>query len=172
MTTDSTRIQPRRSSVETGVLSMLLLASVAAFMFGIPRVETLEAGVSQTWVTIVFVALWVALLLAAIRAARGSRRSANAPVWSEIEPRGWIPIALTLAYVLLIPIVGFNVGTLLGTGALFLALGVKPVVAIAQAVGLTMLLTVVFTALLYMPLPRGVGPFEQLSITVFSLLSF
>jgi putative tricarboxylic transport membrane protein len=95
---------------------------------------------------------------------------------ADIPPAGSrstlvVAIALILLYVALTPIVGFAVATTLFIAAFMYVCGMRSMVALGlnALLGTTALLYL-FIRLVYLPLPKGEGPFEAVSLTLYRAL--
>ena len=80
-------------------------------------------------------------------------------------------IALIMLYVLLAPYVGFPLVTALFIGMFMVLCGTRSVRAIAANVVVgTLGLLYLFVKLVYLPLPKGDGPFETLTLALYRAL--
>ena len=119
---------------------------------------------------VVFMALLCLYEIVKRLARRGEARAA-----AEEIPRAhrmlWWGIGLIVAYVLLVPWVGFFAGTLLFLWSFQVAGGFRRH-ALAGFIALigTMFLVLVFMRIAYISLPLGEGPFKVLSIGVMKLI--
>lgn len=98
----------------------------------------------------------------------------SAPADAPPSPRPGLlaaGVALTIAYVALLPSLGFFTGTLLYTAA-FIALGGyrRPVVIATVSVIGTLFTLFFFMRVVYISLPLGTGPFKQLTLWLMTLL--
>ncbi|MET3504140.1 tripartite tricarboxylate transporter TctB family protein [Halalkalibacter oceani] len=82
--------------------------------------------------------------------------------------RLWLMIAISFAYVILLPLVGFILSSLVILVAITLLMGVKKwsSLVLTSVLG-TAFLTFLFINLLRVPLPRGVGIFRDLSLLIY-----
>lgn len=96
------------------------------------------------------------------------RRKALAAAVEEKKPyplRFWYTLALAVAYTLVMPFLGFTVGTLLFCLAIMAVLGVRSVRnLLLTATGATVLFVVLFPKIMAVPMPRGVGVFRMISL--------
>ena len=82
-----------------------------------------------------------------------------------------IGIGLIVAYVLLAPLLGFALVTALFIVAFMVLCGMRsPAAVMANAVLGTVGLLYVFVKLVYLPLPKGDGPFEPITLALYRLL--
>jgi hypothetical protein len=80
-------------------------------------------------------------------------------------------VALIVAYVVLTPLVGFALTTALFIVAFLWLCGMRSPAAIGLNVVVgTLGLLYVFIKLVYLPLPKGGGPFEELTIALYRVL--
>ncbi|MFA5520892.1 MAG: tripartite tricarboxylate transporter TctB family protein [Castellaniella sp.] len=87
------------------------------------------------------------------------------------EPLIWSGVALTLAYGFLIPVVGFALATMAYLLFWLLLGGIrKPVLITGITVLGTVLLLYVFVKLALMPLDRGQGMFDGITVSLYRLL--
>lgn len=123
------------------------------------------------WPRLVLAGLIVACLAKAVEEAR-----APAQPRAEVGPplsRGRLAaaVALIVLYVLLAPMLGFPLTTTAFIVA-FMALGGtrSPLALGLNAAGGTLALLYVFVKLVYLPLPKGDGPFEALTLALYRAL--
>jgi hypothetical protein len=111
----------------------------------------------------------VAKLVEEWRRPAASRARHDAPDVSVA--RLVVAIALLFAYVIAIPALGFMLATGLFTGAFMWHAGARSWPALAgTSVGLTVALLYVFVRVVYLPLPKGRGVFETLTIGAYRAL--
>jgi hypothetical protein len=109
------------------------------------------------------------------RKARNRAASSGANLAGVMTPRVWwlmaLGLAVTLAYVNLATVLGFALANFLFMLAFMLLGGFhRPIAALAiSAVG-TLTLMMVFVRIVYVSLPLGMPPFENLTILLYSLL--
>jgi hypothetical protein len=115
-------------------------------------------------------------LSSAIKAVQRWRETGQAAVEREVAPDVDLvtlagATALLFAYVASVPYVGFAFGTVLFL-ALFMAVGGlrRPIPLLATAVGASLVLLVVFVKVVYLPLPRGTGPFADATLALYRVL--
>jgi putative tricarboxylic transport membrane protein len=95
-------------------------------------------------------------------------RAAPAPISRGKLATG---IALIVGYVLLTPSLGFPLVTALFIAAFMALCGARSVATIAASVVLgTVGLLLLFVRLVYLPLPKGNGPFEALTLALYRTL--
>jgi putative tricarboxylic transport membrane protein len=123
------------------------------------------------WPRLVLVGLIVACLAKVVQEAR-----APAPSQAEVGPplaRGRLAaaVALIVLYVLLAPALGFPLTTTAFIAAFMTLSGTRsPLVLGLCAVGGTAALLYLFVKLVYLPLPKGDGPFEALTVALYRAL--
>jgi len=82
-----------------------------------------------------------------------------------------VGIALIVLYVLATPVVGFPLATVAFIVAFMGLCGTRSVAALgANALIGTVLLLYLFIKLVYLPLPKGEGPFEAVSLALYRAL--
>jgi len=80
-------------------------------------------------------------------------------------------VALIGAYVLAVPLIGFPLATAAFVAAFMGLAGVRTVRGLAaSAAGGTIALLYVFVKLVYLPLPKGAGPFEDVTLALYRVL--
>jgi predicted Abi (CAAX) family protease len=96
------------------------------------------------------------------------RRAATAAVTGEKIPyprRFWYTLALAIVYTVIMPYLGFTVGTLLFCLAIMRVLGVSSLKTLLfTATGATLIFIVLFPKIMAVPMPRGVGVFRLISL--------
>jgi hypothetical protein len=109
-------------------------------------------------------------LLQVWRAHPASARS-DAPAAVVAPATLALAIAAVLGYVAVLPLVGFPLATA-GFVVAFMALGGarSPAGIAASALAGTVALLYVFVKLVYLPLPKGDGPFEELTVALYRAL--
>lgn len=171
----------------------LLILAVGAFLFrAADRIEFdhVDGRIGpDAWPKLIISLMMVASVLGGIKAARSQDTRSSEPVSSgprdeggqgamapddaEIYPlRVWGTLAGTVAYLLLMPAVGFFLSS-----ALFIAfivyLGgyrkVGPVLAIALVGSLFFM--VIFVRVIYVSLPIGIEPFAAVSLTLLKIIN-
>jgi putative tricarboxylic transport membrane protein len=126
---------------------------------------------------------WPRLVLICLGAACAVRLAGalgRAPASTEHEGDRGAPIArgrmasaigLILLYVLAAPLVGFPVATLAFFAAFMWTCGARSIAGIgAGAIAATIGLLYLFVKAVYLPLPKGDGPFETVTLTLYRLL--
>lgn len=124
------------------------------------------------WPRLVLAGLVIACLAKAVEAARrASDRDGENAAPPAARARLAVAIALVVLYVALAPWLGFPLTTALFIAA-FLVLGGagRPLMLAANALAGTVLLLYLFVKLVYLPLPKGGGPFEALTLAVYRTL--
>ena len=126
------------------------------------------------WPRVALVGLIVACAAKAVEEWRrgphaGDREGAERP---EISMATLIVgIGLIVAYVLLAPLLGFALVTALFIAAFMVLCGARsPAALAANAVLGTVGLLYLFVKLVYLPLPKGDGPFEPITLALYRLL--
>jgi putative tricarboxylic transport membrane protein len=125
------------------------------------------------WPRITLVGLALACLAKLVQEWR--RSAVPAPGRSERPPifRGKLvlAIALIVLYVLLTPLLGFALITALFIAAFMALSGTRSIAAIAASMVIgTAALLYLFVKLVYLPLPKGDGPFEGLTLALYRAL--
>jgi len=118
------------------------------------------------------------ILVCAVRALSTWRRQA-APVGRGAEPSAGplapgqlgVAIGLILLYVVGAPLVGFALATAGFIAAFMVVAGARSAagIALAAVVG-TVALLYLFIKLVYLPLPKGAGPFEVVTLALYHAL--
>jgi putative tricarboxylic transport membrane protein len=135
------------------------------------------------WPRLVLLGLGLACLAQCAAVWRRHRAGAAAParvdtraLEAEILPitsRGTLAVAIALIvlYVMATPIVGFALATTLFIAAFMYVCGMRSLVALGlnALLGTTALLYL-FIRLVYLPLPKGEGPFEAVSLGLYRAL--
>ena len=116
-------------------------------------------------------------LACAAKAIAEWRRPDDGPTLDAAPPadvsRGRLLVAVILLflYVVAMPLVGFMLATAVFAVAFMWHAGARSIVGVVTA---TVLVTVgllyVFVRVVYLPLPKGLGPFEGITIAVYRLL--
>ncbi len=123
------------------------------------------------WPRLALIGLIVACLAKAVQETR-----APSPSPAEVGPplaRGRLAaaVALIVLYVLLAPALGFPLTTAAFIVAFMALSGMRsPIMLGLNAVGGTVALLYLFVKLVYLPLPKGDGPFEALTLTLYRTL--
>lgn len=153
------------------LLGVILAAVLLAVSRGLDPVAAPGQLGPAFWPRLALVGLIVACLAKAVEEAR-------APTGLEAQggpplARGRLAasVALIVLYVLLAPALGFPLTTAAFIAA-FMALGGmrSPLALGLNAVGGTVALLYLFVKLVYLPLPKGDGPFEALTLALYGAL--
>jgi hypothetical protein len=125
------------------------------------------------WPRLTLAGLGLACLVQLVQAWRAdpARAGSDAPA-PVVAPRMLaLAIAAVLGYVAVLPLAGFPLATA-GFVVAFMALGGarSPTGVAASAVAGTVLLLYVFVKLVYLPLPKGDGLFETLTVALYRAL--
>jgi putative tricarboxylic transport membrane protein len=160
----------RVAALLAGVLgSGLLFASTWSLDAMVPRGQ-LGPGF---WPRLALIGLAVACLLK-LREERRAR--AGGPESSEVLPRVSasrlaLGMACILAYVIAAPLLGFPLATAAFIVAFMVVAGGRGVPGIvATAVLGTVILLYTFIKLVYLPFPKGAGPFEYITLALYRAL--
>jgi hypothetical protein len=123
------------------------------------------------WPRLVLVGLIAACVAKAVTGRRSVRSSLAAPAPALARGRLAAAIALVVLYVLLTPVLGFAFATAAFI-AIFQALcGTRaPLVLAVSAVVGTIALLYLFVKLVYLPLPKGAGPVESVTLALYRAL--
>lgn len=123
------------------------------------------------WPRLALLGLGLACLAKAWEELRGGRAAPGEGPDAISTPKLLAGIALLLLYAALAPVLGFPLTTVAFVVA-FMALGGARSAAglAASAVIGTVLLVYVFVSVVYVPLPKGDGPFETLTVAFYRLL--
>ena len=124
------------------------------------------------WPRLVLAGLGGACLLKAAGAWRGAGRAPAAAAPEAIDrPRLVAGVALIVLYVLLTPWAGFPLATAAFIAGFMTLAGARAPLSIgANALLGTVLLLYTFVKLVYLPLPKGEGGFEALTLLVYRAL--
>jgi hypothetical protein len=125
------------------------------------------------WPRLTLVGLGLACLGKLVQAWRSSAARAEPDGGAPALARGMLALAIAalLAYVAVLPFIGFPLATA-GFVVAFMSLGgARSRTGIAAtAVAGTVVLLYVFVKLVYLPLPKGDGPFEALTVALYRAL--
>ena len=122
------------------------------------------------WPRLVLIGLGGACLLKAVGEWRGARRAEPEASAPEAVHAGRLAAGVTLIvlYVLVTPWVGFALTTVVFIAAFMLLAGARSPVSIgANAVLGTVVLLYAFVKLVYLPLPKGEGGFEAVTLLIY-----
>jgi putative tricarboxylic transport membrane protein len=104
------------------------------------------------------------------RATLGRRAAADGPPGLSAS-RLALGMACILAYVIAAPLLGFALATAAFIVAFMLTAGARGVPGIAATAALgTVILLYTFIKLVYLPFPKGAGPFEPVTLALYRLL--
>jgi hypothetical protein len=125
------------------------------------------------WPRLALAGLGLACLVRLVQAGRSGGPRAGPGEPGPALARGVLALAIAavLGYVAVLPLAGFPLATA-GFVVAFMALGGarSPTGVAASAVAGTVLLLYVFVKLVYLPLPKGDGPFETLTVALYRAL--
>jgi hypothetical protein len=124
------------------------------------------------WPRLALLGLALACLAKAWEEARRGARAAPGEGPDAIStPRLLAGIALLVAYAALAPVLGFPLTTLAFIAAFMTLAGARSAAGLAAGAVLgTVLLVYVFVKAVYLPLPKGDGPFEALTLALYRAL--
>jgi putative tricarboxylic transport membrane protein len=151
------------------VLALGLLAATRG-LNDLAREGQLGAGF---WPRIVLGGLAVVCVVRVIRASRGS--PADRIVGGGPTPMARGPLALAigliLLYVIVVPLIGFPLATVGFIATFMIAAGARQATRVVVAsVGGTIGLLYLFIKVVYLPLPKGTGLFETVTLSLYRLL--
>jgi len=151
-----------------GLLLALGLFVASRGLDDVAREGTLGPGF---WPRLVLGGLALACLGKLAAAWRDRRRSGAAPLPPISRGRLAAAVAVILLYVLTAPAVGFALATVAFIAAFMTLAGARsPVVIAINALGGTVVLLYTFVKLVYLPLPKGAGAFETLTLALYRAL--
>ena len=151
-----------------GLLLALGLFAASRGLDDVAREGTLGPGF---WPRIVLGGLALACLGKLAAAWRGRSSEEAAPLPPISRGRLAAAVALILLYVLAAPAVGFALATAAFIAAFMTLAGARsPVVIAINALGGTVVLLYTFVKLVYLPLPKGAGGFETLTLALYRML--
>jgi len=151
-----------------GLLLALVLFAASRGLDDVAREGTLGPGF---WPRLVLGGLALACLGKLAAAWRGRRSGEAAPLPPISRGRLAAAVAVILLYVLAAPAVGFALATVAFIAAFMTLAGARsPVVIAINALGGTVVLLYTFVKLVYLPLPKGAGPFETLTLALYRTL--
>jgi putative tricarboxylic transport membrane protein len=151
------------------VLALGLLAATRG-LDDLAREGQLGAGF---WPRMVLGGLAVVCVVRVITASRGS--PADRIVSGSATPMARGPLALAigliLLYVIVVPLIGFPLATGGFIATFMIAAGARQATrVIVASVGGTIGLLYLFIKVVYLPLPKGAGPFETVTLSLYRLL--
>lgn len=129
-------------------------------------------------VMMVATALW-GIVSSVLRAGRAAPEAASEAEQDEaltqlpeIHPRlVWIAVAVTVAYLLLLPILGFFIATIIYTCALmYLGHYRQPLRVALLSLAVALSFMFMFMRVVYVSLPPGIAPFDQLSYALMAAM--
>jgi putative tricarboxylic transport membrane protein len=120
------------------------------------------------WPRIVLVGLGLACLVKMFLASRADRGPAREAPSAISRRKLAAAVAGIVLYVLATPLIGFPLASALFIVAFMLLCGSRSMVALGANAGVgTVLLLYLFVKLVYLPLPKGEGPFEALTLAIY-----
>jgi hypothetical protein len=125
------------------------------------------------WPRVVLIGLALACVAKVVETwrARPAARDDDAERPAISWPRLAVAVALVLGYVLLTPLLGFALTTIPFVGAFMWLCGARSAVSLAaNALGGTVALLYLFVKVVYLPLPKGTGPFETVTLALYRAL--
>jgi len=124
------------------------------------------------WPRLVLIGLAVACLLKLREERRAGPGGAASPEVPRISgPRLALGMACILAYVIAAPWLGFPLATVAFITAFMVVAGARGVPGIAATALLgTVILLYTFIKLVYLPFPKGAGPFESVTLALYRAL--
>jgi hypothetical protein len=159
-------------------VSVIILSSVFIIItFNLPETESTGTVDARVWPLIILSIMLAMGILLAIRTYRQVKAGIENSAEDEpsqanpktIKPNNhWLMIAILVAYVLAMPVMGFLVATPIFLILLALALGMDRLSYLILTAGITHVAAVVlFIYAFNIPLPRGVGFFRTLSFLIY-----
>jgi hypothetical protein len=125
------------------------------------------------WPRLVLAGLMLACLAKAVEALRSSGRAAAEDAAPPLA-RGRLAaaVALIVLYVALAPWLGFALTTIAFVAAFLALCGARGALVLsANAIAGTVVLLYLFVKLVYLPLPKGEGPFEAFTLALYRTLA-
>lgn len=125
------------------------------------------------WPRLVLAGLGLACLIKLVQAWRSAGGHVSSEAEAPAPARGRLALAMAciLGYVAVTPAVGFPLATALFVVAFMAIGGARSGAGIAAtAAGGTVALLYLFVKLVYLPLPKGEGPFEALTLALYRAL--
>lgn len=133
----------------------------------------------DAWPKMIIALMLVAALWGLVAALRNGKAAAVEDAGDdalarppEIHPvRVWIAVAATIVYLLLLPVLGFFLATIVYTGVLMVLGGFRrpvPVAILSLATGLFFMF--MFMRVVYVALPLGTTPFKQVSYALMAVM--
>jgi putative tricarboxylic transport membrane protein len=164
-----TRLAPALAPLAGLVLALGLLAATRG-LDDLAREGQLGPGF---WPRLVLVGLAIVCALRVVMAWRGARvhRVADPDAAPLARGRLAIAVGLILLYVIATPILGFPLATAGFIAAFMIVAGARRARGVAAAaVGGTSGLLYLFVRVVYLPLPKGDGPLEAVTLSLYRLL--
>jgi hypothetical protein len=163
-----------RAFLRRGAAPLLGVAIAVALLVASRGLDNVSAPAQlgpAFWPRLVLVGLVLACLAKAVEARRPVRSSTDAVAPPIARGRLAAAVALIVLYVLLTPVLGFALTTLAFIAVFLARCGTRtPLVVAANAVVGTVLLLYLFVKLVYLPLPKGAGPFETVTLAAYRAL--
>jgi len=156
-----------------GVAAAVVLIPATFGLDGVARGGQLGPGF---WPRLILVGLALACAGRAAVAWRSRTRRASTGRLAEAPSPIAVPtlvaaVALIVLYVLAPPAVGFPVATAVFVAVFMWLAGSRSAVTLAGcALGGTVVLLYIFVKVVYLPLPKGAGPFEHLTLALYRAL--
>jgi len=151
-----------------GVLAAVLLLLASG---GLDTVSAPGQLGPAFWPRLVLTGLLIACLAKAFEEWRAPERHGDAARTPVARGRLVAAIVLLVLYVLLAPRLGFPLATAAFIASFMALAGVRaPLTLGLAAVGATVTLLYVFVRLVYLPLPKGAGPAEGLTLALYRAL--
>jgi putative tricarboxylic transport membrane protein len=127
------------------------------------------------WPRLALVGLALGCLAKFVEECRRPRPAADADAAEGLPPMSRAKLALGIGaivlYVVLTPLLGFPLVTALFIAAFMVLCGTRSLTVIAANVGLgTVAFLYLFVKIVYLPLPKGDGPFEALTLALYRAL--
>ncbi|MBI4607715.1 MAG: tripartite tricarboxylate transporter TctB family protein [Candidatus Rokubacteria bacterium] len=153
---------------------LIFLAAVALFVAAgrLPVVPVPGQLGPDFWPRLVLVALMASCVLKLVEVARAKGPAATGSPGPQVGlPKLVGGIALVLGYPALAPLLGFPLTTALFLAAFMRLVGTRRVLPLTLTAALgTVSLLYVFVKVVYLPLPKGAGVFEDFTIFLYRLL--
>ncbi|WP_120003655.1 tripartite tricarboxylate transporter TctB family protein [Nesterenkonia muleiensis] len=174
----------QRLQLEPLVWTGLGVVALIVVIAGVPASTATALQTPRFWPTAAAVIMLVAGLLIASNALAGSRRALSDPVAAQPQDSSGKPaaadpevlrrynhlllIGIIAAYVAALPYLGYVVATFVMAWVLAWTIGVRKILSATLAsITYVALTTVIFGILMNVPLPRGRGPFVEISTFFF-----
>ncbi|HSF06054.1 MAG TPA: tripartite tricarboxylate transporter TctB family protein [Methylomirabilota bacterium] len=164
-----TRLAPALAPLAGLVLALGLLAATRG-LDDLAREGQLGPGF---WPRLVLVGLATVCALRVVVAWRGAwaHRVADPDAAPLARGRLAIAVGLILLYVIAVPVLGFPLATAGFIAAFMIVAGARQARGVAAAaVGGTIGLLYLFVRVVYLPLPKGAGPLEAVTLSLYRLL--